>query len=242
MSNLPEPSLQPPFTFQDGTLFLVNKPKGWTSFDVVNKLRWKIRKKLGLKKFKVGHAGTLDPMATGMLNICTGKWTKRLQELQGLDKTYTGTITLGATTASYDAEEPINETFPTDHITEEMIRQAAIDLTGDLQQLPPIFSAIKVGGQPLYKKARRGESVEVKPRPVTVHEFEITRIELPEVDFVISCSKGTYIRSLAYDLGKSLDSGGYLTALRRTVVGPYLEENMWNLEELLTAIGDRDIV
>ncbi|MFK8163506.1 MAG: tRNA pseudouridine(55) synthase TruB [Lewinella sp.] len=231
------PSTTPPFTFQEGCLLLIDKPKGWTSFDVVNKVRWAIRKHLGVKKIKVGHAGTLDPMATGMLNICTGKWTKRLQELQGMDKTYTGTVTLGGTTASYDAEEPVNETFPTEHITPEMIRAAAESLTGDLQQLPPIYSAIKVDGVPLYKKARRGEMVEVKARPVTVHEFKITRIELPEVDFEISCSKGTYIRSLAHDLGKALDSGGYLTALRRTRVGPYTKEEMWTVEELLTIIA-----
>ncbi len=235
------PTTPPPFTFQDGCLLLVDKPKGWTSFDVVNKVRWAIRKHLGVKKIKVGHAGTLDPMATGMLNICTGKWTKRLQELQGMDKTYTGTITLGATTASYDAEEPINATFPTEHITEEMIRAAAESLTGDLEQLPPIFSAIKVDGQPLYKKARRGEMVEVKARPVTVHEFTITRIELPEVDFIISCSKGTYIRSLAYDMGKALNSGGYLTALRRTTVGPFEEKNMWDLEALLKVIPPKPV-
>ena len=226
----------PPFSFAAGCLFLVDKPKGWTSFDVVNKLRYAIRRQLGVKKFKVGHAGTLDPMATGMLNICCGKWTKRLGELQGMDKTYTGTVTLGGTTASYDAEEPVSETFPTGHITEEMIHAAAASLTGDLQQLPPIYSAIKVDGVPLYKKARRGEMVEVKARPVTVHEFKITRIELPEVDFEISCSKGTYIRSLAHDLGKALDSGGYLTALRRTVVGPYTEDQMWPVEELLGLI------
>jgi len=230
------PTTTPPFTFQDGCLLLIDKPKGWTSFDVVNKVRWAIRKHLGIKKIKVGHAGTLDPMATGMLNICTGKWTKRLAELQGMDKTYTGTITLGATTASYDAEEPIDATYPTEHITDELIRAAARDLTGDLQQLPPIYSAIKVDGQPLYKKARKGIRVEVKPRPVTVHEFRIIRFELPEVDFVISCSKGTYIRSLAYDMGKALNSGGYLTALRRTVVGPFVEQDMWNLEDLLEMI------
>lgn len=236
MTPLP-PATTPPFPFADGCLFLIDKPKGWTSFDVVNKLRWAVRNYLGVKKIKVGHAGTLDPMATGMLNICVGKWTKRLAELQGMDKTYTGTITLGGTTASYDAEEPVSETFPTGHITEDMIRAAADALTGDLQQLPPIYSAIKVDGQPLYKRARRGEMVEVKPRPVTVHSFKITRIEMPEVDFEISCSKGTYIRSLAHDLGKNLNSGGYLTALRRTSVGPYPEEKMWNLEELLELIA-----
>ncbi len=231
-----QPSTSPPFHFQEGCLLLVDKPQGWTSFDVVNKLRWAIRKHLGIKKIKVGHAGTLDPMATGMLNICTGKWTKRLAELQGMDKTYTGTITLGATTPSYDAEEPIDATFPIDHITEAKIFAAAAGLTGDLEQLPPIFSAIKVDGQPLYKKARKGIEVEVKPRPVTVHAFSITRIELPEVDFEITCSKGTYIRSLAYDLGNALDSGGYLTALRRTTVGPFAEKDMWRIEELLELI------
>lgn len=230
------PTTTPPFNFAEGCLLLVDKPKGWTSFDVVNKLRWKIRKHLGVKKFKVGHAGTLDPMATGMLNICTGKWTKRLQELQGMDKTYTGTITLGGTTVSYDAEEPVDETFPTEHLTAATVEAAAQALTGDLQQLPPIYSAIKVDGQPLYKNARKGIKVEVQPRPVTVHEFRITRVELPEVDFVISCSKGTYIRSLAHDLGSALDSGGYLSALRRTVVGPYTEGEMWGLEALLGEI------
>lgn len=236
-----QPSTSPPFTFLDGSLLLVDKPKGWTSFDVVNKLRWAIRKHLGIKKIKVGHAGTLDPMATGMLNICTGKWTKRLAELQGMDKTYTGTITLGATTASYDAEEPIDATYPTDHITKDMVLAAAAGLTGDLEQLPPIFSAIKVDGQPLYKKARKGIQVEVKPRPVTVHQFKITRVEMPEVDFQITCSKGTYIRSLAYDLGKALDSGGYLTALRRTTVGPFEEKDMWTVEELLALMPEKDV-
>ena len=153
-----------------------------------------------------------------------------------MDKSYTGTITLGATTPSYDAEEPIDATYPTEHITEEKILAAARSLTGNLQQLPPVFSAIKVDGQPLYKRARKGEQVEVKPRPVTVHEFLITRIELPEVDFFINCSKGTYIRSLAFDLGKALSSGGYLTALRRTQVGPYQAAQLWQLDELLALI------
>lgn len=233
---LPSPTTTNNFDFAAGNLLLVDKPLGWTSFDVINKLRYAIKRKLGVKKFKIGHAGTLDPLATGMLNICTGKWTKRLQELQGLDKVYTGTVTLGATTDSYDAEQPVNATYPTEHITDQLVEEAAARLTGDLQQLPPIYSAIKVDGQPLYKRARNGEQVEVKPRPVTVHAFEITRIELPEVDFKISCSKGTYIRSLAHDLGKELNSGGYLTALRRTEVGPYAEGDMWELDELLAAI------
>ena len=196
-------------------------------------MRGAIRRKLGVKKFKIGHAGTLDPLATGMLNICTGKWTKRLAELQGMDKVYTGTIKLGATTASYDAEQPEDQTFPTDGITEEAIRAAAETLTGDLAQLPPVYSAIKVDGQPLYKRARKGEMVEVKPRAVTVHRFDVTGIDLPYVHFEIACSKGTYIRSLAHDLGKALDNGGYLTALRRTEVGPYKEAGMMTVEEVL---------
>ena len=228
-----EPTTKPPFRLAEGCLLLVDKPLEWTSFDVVNKLRGAIRRKLGVKKFKIGHAGTLDPLATGMLNICTGKWTKRLAELQGMDKVYTGTIKLGATTASYDAEQPEDQTFPTDGITEEAIRAAAETLTGDLAQLPPVYSAIKVDGQPLYKRARKGEMVEVKPRAVTVHRFDVTGIDLPYVHFEIACSKGTYIRSLAHDLGKALDNGGYLTALRRTEVGPYKEAGMMTVEEVL---------
>ncbi len=232
------PSTTPPFDFAAGCLILVDKPKGWTSFDVVNKLRWKIRKKLGLKRFKVGHAGTLDPMATGLLCICTGKWTKRLQELQGLDKRYTGTIQLGGTTPSYDAETAVDEEFPTEHITTDALLAAAAELTGDLQQLPPIYSAIKVDGQPLYKRARQGELIEVKPRAVRVDDFTVTDIRPTEVDFDITCGKGTYIRSLAYDLGKAVKSGGYLTALRRTEVGPYAIEGAWSVEDLLEAIGE----
>jgi tRNA pseudouridine55 synthase len=224
---------EPPFSFAEGCLLLVDKPKDWTSFDVVNKLRFAIKRQLGVKKFKIGHAGTLDPMATGLLCICTGKWTKRLQELQGMDKSYTGTIKLGATTPSFDAETEEDEQFPTEHLNEELLTTVAQNLTGDLQQLPPIFSAIKVDGQPLYKKARQGIKVEVKPRPVTVHKFELTRIELPEVDFEVDCSKGTYIRSLAHDLGKNAGSGGYLTALCRTSIGPYKLEDAWDLEELV---------
>jgi tRNA pseudouridine55 synthase len=217
-------------------MFLIDKPPGWTSFDVVNKLRWHIRKKLGVKKFKVGHAGTLDPMATGLLNLCVGKWTKRLQELEGLDKTYTGTIRLGASTPSYDAETEIDETFPTDHLSLDRLREASTQFTGAIDQVPPVFSAIKVDGQPLYKRARRGEKVAVKSRPVRVDRFELSNFTGTSVDFTISCSKGTYIRSLAHDLGRSVGSGGYLTALRRTAVGPYRVEDAWELETLLKSV------
>lgn len=228
---------QPPFDFREGTLLLVNKPHGWTSFDVVNKVRYAIRKLYGQKKFKVGHAGTLDPMATGLLVLCTGKWTKRLQELQGLPKTYTGTLKLGATTPSYDAETEPDETFPIEHITETMLQAAVAGLTGDIQQVPPMFSAIKVDGQPLYKKARKGEMIEINARPVHIARFELSNIQLPEVDFAVDCSKGTYIRSLAYDLGQAVDSGAYLTALCRTKVGEFALEDAWEVEELFDYIN-----
>ena len=230
------PATEPPFSFEEGALFLIDKPQGWTSFDVVNKLRWRIRKHLGRKKFKVGHASTLDPMATGLLNLCVGKWTKRLSELEGLDKAYTGTIRLGATTPSYDAETEVDERYPTDHLTLEMLQEAAARLTGDLQQLPPVFSAIKVDGQPLYKRARRGEQIEVQPRAVRVDRFELENFTGTSVDFTVACGKGTYVRSLAHDLGAAVGSGGHLTALRRTAVGPYRIEEAWELESLLESI------
>jgi len=228
------------YDFQMGTTLLVDKPQNWTSFDVVNKIRYKIKHRLGVKKIKVGHAGTLDPMATGLLIICTGKFTKKLAEFQGLPKEYTGEITLGATTPSFDAETEIDATFPTDHITNEAIETARQSFLGDLAQLPPMFSAIKVDGQPLYKKARKGIKVEVKPRPVTIYEFEITSIDLPKIRFRVKCSKGTYIRSLAYDFGKALNSGAYLTELTRTEIGAYKLENAWNLEEFIAMMNSEE--
>ncbi|MGB3798265.1 MAG: tRNA pseudouridine(55) synthase TruB [Lewinella sp.] len=230
------PADVPPFALDEGALFLVDKPQGWTSFDVVNKIRYRIRKKLGKKKHKVGHAGTLDPMATGLLNICVGKWTKRLGELEGLGKSYSGTIQLGATTPSFDAETEIDGRYPTEHLSLEILQAATGKLTGAIDQVPPMYSAIKVDGQPLYKRARRGEQIEVKARPVTVHEFTLDNFTGDTVDFYIRCSKGTYIRSLAHDLGQAVDSGGYLTALRRTEVGPYSIDQAWDLDELLEAI------
>ena len=238
--DLPPPSTTPPFDLTEGCLFLVDKPQGWTSFDVVNKLRYRIRKQLGVKKHKVGHAGTLDPMATGLLNICVGRWTKRLGELEGLDKSYTGTIQLGASTPSYDAETEIDAHYPTDHLSLEMLTAAARKFTGAIEQVPPMYSALKVDGQPLYKRARRGEVIEIKARPVTVHEFTLTNFTGESVDFSIRCSKGTYIRSLAHDLGQAVGSGGYLTALRRTSVGPYTIESAWELDELLQVIHPGD--
>lgn len=222
----------------DGTCLLVDKPKGWTSFDVVNKIRSAIKHSLGLKNIKVGHAGTLDPMATGLLVICTGKNTKKLADYQGLPKEYTGTITLGATTPSYDAETEPDAVFPTSHITDEQLESARQKFLGEIEQMPPMFSAIKVDGQPLYKKARQGIMVEVAPRPVTIYEFEITSFELPNIEFRVKCSKGTYIRSLAFDLGKALNSGGYLSSLCRTEVGKFNLEDAWHLDALVEHIGN----
>lgn len=232
----------PNFDFLKGEMLLIDKPKEWTSFDVVNKLRSTIRKKLGIKKIKVGHAGTLDPMATGLLIICTGKFTKQLSEYQGMPKEYIGTFQLGATTPSYDAETAIDAQFPTEHITPELLEQARQQFLGDIEQKPPMFSAIKVDGQPLYKKARKGETVEVKSRSVKIYDFELTATQVPDVSFKVECSKGTYIRSLAYDFGKAVDSGAYLTDLRRTKIGEYRVEDAWSLEGLVERIKEELIV
>ncbi len=207
--------------FLNGQLLLIDKPLGWTSFQAVNKLKWAIRKQFNLKKIKIGHAGTLDPLATGLLIICTGKFTKKIPEFQGQTKEYTGTITLGATTPSYDLETEIDQTFPTEHITEENIRKTILQFIGEIEQTPPIFSALKKDGKRLYEYAREGKFVEIKTRKTKILEFEITAISLPEINFRIVCSKGTYIRSIAYDFGKALSSGGHLTALRRTKIGDF---------------------
>ena len=232
----------PRYDFKAGTTLLVDKPKGWTSFDVVNKVRYKIKHRLKVKKIKVGHSGTLDPMATGLLVLCTGKFTKQLNQLQGLSKTYTGTMYMGATTPSYDAESEVQERFPSDHITSELIEQARQQFVGKIQQVPPMFSAIKVDGQPLYKKARKGETVEIEPREVEIFNFNITRVELPEKDFEVSCSKGTYIRSLAHDFGKACRCGAYLTALRRTKVGDFDIQDAWSLDNLVDFIEEGPVV
>ncbi|RZS99624.1 tRNA pseudouridine(55) synthase TruB [Aquimarina brevivitae] len=211
--------------FKDGQLILIDKPLHWTSFQVVNKLRWLIRKNFKIKKIKVGHAGTLDPLATGLLLICTGKFTKKIESLQGQVKEYTGVITLGATTPSYDLETEIDQTFSLDTITEEAIRKTTHQFIGSIQQQPPVFSALKKEGKRLYEYAREGVEVDIPTRTVEISEFEITKISLPEVHFRVVCSKGTYIRSLAHDFGKALDNGGHLTALRRTKIGDYRVEN-----------------
>lgn len=207
--------------FLKGQLLLIDKPLGWSSFQAVNKLKWAIRKKFQLKKFKIGHAGTLDPLATGLLIICAGKFTKKIPEFQGLVKEYTGTITLGASTPSYDLETEIDYTYPTDHITKDLIHETTKKFLGEIQQAPPIFSALKKDGKRLYEYARAGKEVEIKKRTVRVLEFEINQIKPLEISFRIVCSKGTYIRSIAHDFGVALESGGHLSSLRRTKIGDY---------------------
>ncbi|PXY44782.1 tRNA pseudouridine(55) synthase TruB [Flavobacterium hydrophilum] len=214
--------MKTPQEYLDGQVLLIDKPLKWSSFQAVNKLKYLLINKVGLpKKFKIGHAGTLDPLATGLLLICTGKFTKRISELQGQAKEYTGTFYIGATTPSYDLETEIDQTYPTEHIDETLIHETVKKFLGEIDQKPPIFSAIKKDGVRLYEHARAGETIEIESRKTTIHEFEITRIALPEVDFRVVCSKGTYIRSLAYDFGKAMGSGSHLTVLRRTKIGDY---------------------
>ena len=212
--------------FQEGQILLLDKPLTWSSFQAVNKVKWALIKNLHLpKKFKIGHAGTLDPLASGLLIVCTGKFTKKIPELMGMVKEYTGTFHIGATTPSYDLETQIDKTFPTEHITPELIENTRLKFIGEIDQVPPVFSAIKKDGKRLYEHARAGEEVEIKSRKIEILELELTRIALPEIDFRVVCSKGTYIRSLAYDFGKALNSGAHLTALRRTKIGAFDVEN-----------------
>ena len=216
---------------EEGRLLLVNKPKSWTSFDVVNKLRYLLKIK------KIGHAGTLDPLARGLLLIGIGKYTKKLEGLQMLDKTYEGIIEIGKTTPSFDLETSFDSFSDYRHITPEAIAAVVEALTGELDQMPPIYSAIKVNGQRAYKSARKNEIIELKSRKIKVYKFEITQVHLPEIHFRVVCSKGTYIRSLAKDLGEQLGVGGYLKELIRTQVGNYKLENALQLEQLVDQIN-----
>ena len=204
--------------YQAGQVLLIDKPLTWTSFQAVNKLRWEIRQAFNIKKIKVGHAGTLDPLATGLLIICTGKMTKQINTFQGQDKEYTGTFVIGSTTPSYDLETEIDKTFPTDHITEDLIHDTTNQFIGNIEQFPPIFSAIKKDGKRLYEFARAGEEVDIKSRTVSISVFEITTIEGQNINFRVVCSKGTYIRSLAHDFGKALNSGAHLSVLRLSLI------------------------
>lgn len=218
--------------FLAGEFILVDKPLTWTSFDVVNKIRYLLKKKTGVKRIKVGHAGTLDPLATGLLIICTGKFTKRIQEFQDLEKEYTGTFFIGATTPSFDKETEVDAEFPTQHITEELFFETTKQFIGNIEQVPPVFSAIKVKGTRAYLMARENKPVQLAARKVHIIDFELTRIQFPEVSLRVECSKGTYIRSLARDYGKALNSGAYLSSLQRTKIGPYLLENAISISDL----------
>jgi len=210
----------------NGQVILIDKPLTWSSFQAVNKLKYSIKRRFDLpKKFKIGHAGTLDPLASGLLIICTGKFTKKITEIQAQPKEYTGTFFIGATTPSYDLETEIDQTYPISHIDDALIHKTVAQFIGEIDQKPPLFSAIKKDGVRLYEHARAGIEVEIASRKTTIYEFEITRITLPEIDFRVVCSKGTYIRSLAYDFGKTMESGSHLTVLRRTKIGDYNVDN-----------------
>lgn len=223
-----------------GQVLLIDKPLHWTSFQAVNKIRWEIRQALHIKKIKVGHAGTLDPLASGLLVICTGKMTKEIDTFQGQVKEYTGTIVLGSTTPSYDLETEINKTFPTTHLTEALIKETTKQFIGDIEQFPPVFSALKKDGKRLYEFARAGESVDIKSRTVNISEFEITNISGLQVDFRVVCSKGTYIRSLANDFGKALQSGGHLSALRRTKIGDFHVAHAVTIEDFISSLNNQN--
>lgn len=222
--------------FKEGKVLLIDKPLHWTSFQVVNKLRWEICRAFNIKKIKVGHAGTLDPLATGLLVICTGKMTKSIDRFQAQIKEYTGTFLLGSTTPSYDSETEVDQVFPTEHLTESLIQKTTSQFIGDIEQFPPVFSALKKDGKRLYEFARAGETVEIASRNIHISEFEITRIKNLEVDFRVVCSKGTYIRSLAHDFGKALHSGAHLSALRRTKIGDFKVENAVSIDGFIDAL------
>ncbi|MFC2101465.1 tRNA pseudouridine(55) synthase TruB [Bacteroidota bacterium] len=225
-----------PFQFAEGEILLINKPFTWTSFDVVNSFRMFLKSKLGIKKIKIGHAGTLDPLATGLLILCTGKFTKKIEEFKEFDKEYTGVFTLGATTPSFDLESEVDFRFDLSTITEKMIAEAAETFVGEQMQIPPKFSAVKIKGRRAYDYARQDEEVKLAAKRVEISAFEITRIEMPEIHFRIVCSKGTYIRSLARDFGASLNNGAYLSALCRTRIGPYHLRDAWELDALKTSL------
>jgi len=225
-------------SFLEGKVLLIDKPLHWTSFQAVNKIRWHIKQCFKIKKIKVGHAGTLDPLATGLLIICCGKETKNINTYQGQIKEYTGTFTIGATTPSYDLETEVDKTYPIDHISETLVKETTQQFIGTIQQKPPIFSAIKKDGKRLYELARKGETTEIKSIEVTISEFEITNINFPKVDFRVVCSKGTYIRSLAYDFGLALNSGAHLSALRRTKIGNFSVDNSLTIDGFIESLNN----
>lgn len=253
-----------PHEFPKGALLLLDKPLAWTSFDVVNKVRYHLSKRLGVKRVKIGHAGTLDPLATGLLLICVGEYTKKIESLQALSKEYTGTLTFGATTPSFDLEKGVDQTYPTAHLTDAQVQAAGQQLTGDIEQIPPVFSAVKVDGKRVYKNARTGAQVDIPKRTVHIESFELGPLrpvatvaaepirlnakgapimqhpdyaEGLQCDFRVVCSKGTYIRTLAGDLGQALNTGAYLSALRRTGSGGFSVDDAWQVAELVDWIN-----
>ena len=224
-------------SFLEGELLLINKPIGWTSFQIVNKIRWLIKSQYDLKKIKVGHAGTLDPLAEGLLILCTGKWTKKIDEFQGQDKLYSGIFYLGATTPSFDLETEINSRQSIEHIDENILLESTNKFIGDQFQIPPIYSAIKQNGKKLYEYARKGETIELKKRKINISEFKITKIELPKVHFKVKCGKGTYIRSLANDYGLELKSGAYLYKLKREGIGDFNIKDAISIDDFAKIIN-----
>lgn len=226
------------YDFQKGELILIDKPYTWTSFDVVKSVKGQARRITGIKRIKVGHAGTLDPLATGLLLICTGKKTKEIEGFQAQEKEYTGTIYLGATTPCFDLEQEVDKRFDISEITEEQVRNTTAQFLGEIEQIPPIFSAVKIDGKRAYEYARNNEEVKIKSKKISIYEFELTRIELPEIDFRIRCSKGTYIRSIARDFGLALNNGAYLTALRRTKIGDFSVEDAMTPAEFKELVRD----
>lgn len=224
----------------DGEILYFDKPLEWTSFDLVNKVRYMIKRKLGVKKFKIGHAGTLDPLATGVLVVCTGKATKRIEELQYQTKEYVATLRLGATTPSFDLEQEIDAEYPTEHITREMVEDTLKTFLGEIQQIPPVYSAVKVNGKRAYDYARKGNEVELKPKLLVIDEIELLDCQLPYITIRVVCSKGTYIRALARDIGIALKSGAHLTSLRRTRVGDITVENCISLEEFQNIVNEHE--
>ncbi len=225
--------------FLAGQLLLIDKPLEWTSFQVVNKIRWAIRKTYGIKKIKVGHAGTLDPLATGLMLICTGKMTKQIEQFMGMDKSYTGTMFLGATTPSYDLETEVSQVQPVQHITKAMLESTRTEFLGNIQQKPPMHSAIKKDGKRLYALARAGETIEIAAREITIAAFDLTEVSLPNIAFSVSCSKGTYIRSLAHDFGQVMGCGAHLTSLRRTAIGNYSLSDSLTLDAFLRSLEQK---
>ena len=228
-------------SIQEGQLFLIDKPIGWTSFQVVNRMRSYLKNLTGLKKIKIGHAGTLDPLASGLLIVCTGKKTKSIHLYQSEMKTYKGTFTLGASTPSYDLETEIDNIYETNHITNDLIEEIARTYIGEINQIPPIYSAIKINGKRLYDYARNNKSAEIKARKVYISKFEITNINLPKVDFLISCGKGTYIRSLAHDFGKKLFSGAYLSSLKRIQIGGKILDDAYSMKSVVKKYSEKNI-